>query len=113
MSSLRLHLGVAVGHGGTSISSNQYPICYRPCEPGAAACVLQCMLGAAALGKYFGDKFNTLADQAEVLSTFKTDFFETAFAERSKKHLPDPLKGSAAKRMCMYFRWMVRKDQKN
>ena len=63
------------------------------------------------LGKYFGEKFNTLNDQAEVLSTFKADFFETAFAERSKKHLPDPLKGSAAKRMCMYFRWMVRKDQ--
>ncbi|MGB0167451.1 MAG: TIGR02757 family protein [Luteibaculum sp.] len=28
--------------------------------------------------------------------------------QRSTKHLANPAKGSAAKRLCMYFRWMVR-----
>lgn len=63
------------------------------------------------LGLYFQKAFNQLPSQAEVFHQFKSDFFENAYAERSKKHLPDPLKGSAAKRMCMYFRWMVRKDK--
>ncbi len=65
------------------------------------------------LGIYFQQSFENHPTQAHVLSQFKTDFFENAFAERSTKHLPDPLKGSAAKRMCMYFRWMVRKDRKS
>jgi uncharacterized protein (TIGR02757 family) len=30
--------------------------------------------------------------------------------KRTGKHLPSPAKGSAAKRINMYFRWMVRKD---
>jgi uncharacterized protein (TIGR02757 family) len=29
---------------------------------------------------------------------------------RSEKHLSDPLKGSASKRINMFLRWMVRKD---
>lgn len=65
------------------------------------------------LGNYFQEQFKTLNDQSLVLSKFKTDFFSDPFAIRSTKHLPDPLKGSAAKRMCMYFRWMVRKDKKS
>lgn len=62
------------------------------------------------LGDLFAQLFQEHKNQGDVLSAFKTLFFEDAFAERSKKHLPDPLKGSAAKRMCMYFRWMTRKD---
>jgi uncharacterized protein (TIGR02757 family) len=30
---------------------------------------------------------------------------------RARKHVPDVDKGSSAKRMCMYLRWMVRKDE--
>ncbi|MBF6640933.1 TIGR02757 family protein [Flavobacterium sp. J49] len=41
---------------------------------------------------------------------FKKKFFEFTNFERSKKHLSDPLQGSAAKRINMYLRWMVRKD---
>lgn len=62
------------------------------------------------LGHYFKSQFNKSNSQAEVLSLFKNRFFINPYMERSKKHLPDPLKGSAAKRICMYFRWMVRKD---
>lgn len=63
------------------------------------------------LGNYFKVQFEKKQNQAEVISQFKKDFFLNPFAERSQKHLPDPLKGSAAKRICMYFRWMVRKDE--
>lgn len=43
---------------------------------------------------------------------FKEAFFDIPHLPRTRKHLPDPLKGSAAKRMNMYLRWMVRKDKK-
>ena len=42
---------------------------------------------------------------------FKSAFFEIEHLERSKKHVSDPLKNSAAKRINMYLRWMVRQDQ--
>ena len=39
---------------------------------------------------------------------FKTIFFEIEHLERTKKHVGDPLKNSAAKRINMFLRWMVR-----
>jgi len=37
-------------------------------------------------------------------------FFELSHSARTRKHIADPYKGSAAKRINMYLRWMVRKD---
>lgn len=54
------------------------------------------------------------------ISEFKKIFFErttTQFGKqipnpyRSQKHISDPMKGSAAKRLNMYLRWMCRKDK--
>lgn len=42
------------------------------------------------------------------ISSFKQSFFEIDHLPRSTKHVSDPLKGSAAKRLNMYLRWMVR-----
>jgi uncharacterized protein (TIGR02757 family) len=42
------------------------------------------------------------------LHNFKKDFFELPHELRTEKHLADPVKGSAAKRINMYLRWMVR-----
>ncbi len=42
---------------------------------------------------------------------FRTLFFETKHAERSEKHISNPADGSAAKRINMFLRWMVRKDK--
>ncbi|SDB39536.1 TIGR02757 family protein [Flavobacteriaceae bacterium MAR_2010_188] len=42
---------------------------------------------------------------------FKNHFFEIEHLDRTKKHVSDPLKNSAAKRINMFLRWMVRKDQ--
>lgn len=41
---------------------------------------------------------------------FKKVFFEVAHLPRTQKHVSDPLNGSAAKRINMFLRWMVRND---
>lgn len=41
---------------------------------------------------------------------FKQVFFEVPHQQRTQKHVSDPLKNSAAKRINMYLRWMVRND---
>lgn len=41
---------------------------------------------------------------------FKKVFFSIPFPERTQKHISDPMKNSAAKRINMFLRWMVRQD---
>lgn len=42
---------------------------------------------------------------------FKKVFFEVDHQQRTQKHISDPLKNSAAKRINMFLRWMVRNDK--
>ena len=42
---------------------------------------------------------------------FKKHFFEVLHLPRTQKHISDPLKNSAAKRINMYLRWMIRNDK--
>ncbi|WP_431123642.1 TIGR02757 family protein [Flagellimonas flava] len=42
------------------------------------------------------------------ISEFKKVFFELPHQQRTTKHVSDPAKGSAAKRINMFLRWMVR-----
>ncbi len=44
------------------------------------------------------------------IHNFKQVFFEIQHQQRTLKHVSDPLKGSASKRINMFLRWMVRKD---
>ncbi|MFB9055652.1 TIGR02757 family protein [Mariniflexile ostreae] len=44
------------------------------------------------------------------ISNFKSTFFEIEHLPRTQKHVSDPLKNSAAKRINMFLRWMVRHD---
>lgn len=41
---------------------------------------------------------------------FKKEFLLIPHDSRTRKHLPDPFEGSAAKKINMYLRWMIRKD---
>lgn len=43
---------------------------------------------------------------------FREIFFSFDHLHRTRKHIPDPNTGSAAKRINMFLRWMVRKDEK-
>ena len=47
----------------------------------------------------------------ERIHHFKKTFFELNHPARTKKHISDPIKGSAAKRINMFLRWMVRSNQ--
>lgn len=52
---------------------------------------------------------NSTSDSTQnALSEFRKIFFELDHLPRTTKHLADPSKGSAAKRMNMFLRWMVR-----
>ena len=52
-------------------------------------------------------------DLKNAIYELKNTFFEQeGYLQRSTKHISNPLKGSAAKRINMYLRWMVRKDNK-
>ncbi len=57
--------------------------------------------------------FNTYSENDSLqyaIHKFKAIFFEIEHPKRTKKHVSDPLKGSAAKRLNMFLRWMVRND---
>lgn len=41
---------------------------------------------------------------------FRNEFMKVSHNQRSEKHIANPMKGSAAKRINMFLRWMVRKD---
>ena len=46
------------------------------------------------------------------IHNFKKIFFEIPHLQRTEKHISDPVKGSAAKRINMFLRWMVRDAKK-
>lgn len=70
--------------------------------------------------KYHYQRFTSLEhafclqtqDMESRLNAFHTYFFSLPDApERTRKHIPPPAKGSTCKRLNMFLRWMVRKDQ--
>ncbi len=50
-------------------------------------------------------------DLSLTMSNWRKEFFLIPHTQRTMKHFSDPLKGSAAKRLNMFLRWMVRKDE--
>lgn len=58
----------------------------------------------------FDDGFQN-GDAYEAIQYFREVMLSYPHDERSRKHLANPAAGSAAKRMNMFLRWMVRKDE--
>ena len=50
-------------------------------------------------------------DTGAHISRARRLFFEPEHPARTEKHFADPARGSAAKRINMFLRWMVRRDQ--
>ena len=48
---------------------------------------------------------------SEGIANFKKIFFSIKHPKRSEKHVSNPLNGSAAKRLIMFLRWMVRSNK--
>ena len=56
-------------------------------------------------------KNQTPLSMQQSIAEFKKLFFEVSHQPRTMKHVSDPMQGSAAKRINMFLRWMVRQDQ--
>ena len=54
---------------------------------------------------------NNATNYQNSIHLFKKMFFELDHQQRTQKHISDPLKNSAAKRINMFLRWMVRNDK--
>ena len=68
-------------------------------------------LNHGGLEKVFTDLSYTYSIQ-ESISEFKIIFFELPHPTRTLKHVSDPSTGSAAKRLNMMLRWLIREDNK-
>jgi uncharacterized protein (TIGR02757 family) len=60
----------------------------------------------------FESGFNINHTAGDAIAHFRKIFFETDFPARTAKHVPDVYKGSAAKRINLFLRWMVRNDNR-
>ncbi len=60
----------------------------------------------------FSDHFNKKihTDYKEAINGWRNFFFSLPHPARTQKHFSDPVAGSAAKRINMFLRWMIRKD---
>ena len=60
----------------------------------------------------FSSQFsNKETDVKNAITNFRTLFLNTSHQSRSEKHISNPSAKSSAKRLCMFLRWMVRKDK--
>ncbi len=62
------------------------------------------------LEKVFEKGFLKNSNIFDAIVHFRNVFFELPHNKRTEKHVSNPAKGSAAKRINMFLRWMVRKD---
>lgn len=58
------------------------------------------------------NQYRTQDSLQPAIHQFRDMFFELPHDRRTMKHISDPFKGSAAKKINMYLRWMIRKDLK-
>lgn len=60
----------------------------------------------------FNSGFTKNNNIKEAIAYFRKIFFSVQYPERTQKHIANPMKKSAAKRINMFLRWMVRNDSK-
>lgn len=74
------------------------------------------IIGLQHIYKNYGGLEKVFSKNSTAISTqpaihkLKNIFFEKPHLQRTEKHISDPLKGSAAKRINMFLRWMIRND---
>lgn len=64
------------------------------------------------IGNYFEERYLAYGDLRPVLSEFRREFFSVEHDRHAEKHLSSIDKGAACKRLCMYLRWFVRRDNR-
>lgn len=68
--------------------------------------------GWGSLGNYFEQGYAKHGDLRPVLAEFRRDFLSVPHDVHAEKHLSSIERGAACKRLCMYLRWMVRRDER-
>jgi len=63
------------------------------------------------LSASFLDGYKSRNSIKDAIINFRQVFLKNAFPPRIIKHLADPVRGSAAKRINLFLRWMVRQDE--
>ncbi len=58
-------------------------------------------------------QYTTETSTQPAITGFKEIFFDAIHPKRTTKHISDPARGSAAKRINMFLRWMVRDNKTN
>jgi len=58
------------------------------------------------------NQYRTQDSLQPAIHQFRKMFFELPHDSRTMKHISDPIKGSAAKKINMFLRWMIRKDDR-
>ena len=58
------------------------------------------------------NQYQTKDSLQPAIHHFRSMFFELPHDKRTMKHISDPYRGSAAKKLNMYLRWMIRKDDR-
>lgn len=64
----------------------------------------------SSLEELFAPDFKKNKNSLEAIVNFRKEFLGEHHEIRTKKHVANPIKGSAAKRINMFLRWMVRND---
>jgi len=64
------------------------------------------------LEELFAPDFKKNNNSFQAIVNFRKEFLGEYHEIRTKKHIANPIKGSAAKRLNMFLRWMVRNDNK-
>ena len=61
----------------------------------------------------FLQQIKVMSGYFETITKFKKIFFSIDHMKRTTKHISDPAKRLACKRINMFLRWMVRKDTRS
>ena len=64
------------------------------------------------IGDFFEEQYAEHSDLRRAFSEFRREFHSVPHNIHSEKHLSSIDKGAACKRLCMYLRWMVRRDDR-
>ena len=70
------------------------------------------ILNHGGIGEFFECRYEATQDMAIVLSEFRREFFSCDHNTHCEKHLSSIDKGAACKRLNMYLRWFVRRDDR-
>ena len=64
------------------------------------------------IGNFIEERYESTGSMAQVLLDFRREFFACDHNPHCEKHLSSIDKGAACKRLNMYFRWFVRRDER-